>query len=51
MVEEIAKKGIPEVWLNPGADDDAVVTRARELGLQPILACSIYGIGESPGAY
>ena len=29
VVEEIAKKGIAEVWLNPGADDDAVVTRAR----------------------
>jgi predicted CoA-binding protein len=51
VVEEIAKKGIPEVWLNPGADDDRVVARARELGLQPILACSIYGIGESPGRY
>jgi len=51
VVEEIAKKGISEVWLNPGADDDAVVARARELGLQPILACSIINIGESPGRY
>jgi predicted CoA-binding protein len=51
VIEEIAKKGIREVWLNPGADDDAVVARAREFGLEPIIACSIYGIGESPARY
>jgi len=31
VVEELARKGVPEVWLNPGADDDEVVERAREL--------------------
>ena len=51
VIEEIARKGIPEVWLNPGADDRAVVERARELGLNTIRACSILGIGESPGRY
>jgi len=51
VIEEIAKKGIEEVWLNPGADADGVVARARALGLAPILDCSIVGIGESPVSY
>src|SRR5262249_7552745 len=51
VVEDIARKGIPEVWLNPGADGDEVVRRARELGLEPVQACSIMGIGESPGRF
>ncbi|HET9262788.1 MAG TPA: CoA-binding protein [Vicinamibacterales bacterium] len=51
VMEDIAKKHIPEVWLNPGADSPAVLARARELGLQPIQACSIMGIGESPGRF
>ncbi|MGE5245454.1 MAG: CoA-binding protein [Betaproteobacteria bacterium] len=48
VLDEVAKKGIPEVWLNPGADSDAIVERARALGLQPIVACSIVGIGRNP---
>jgi len=51
VLEDLAKKGVAEVWLNPGADDDAVVTRARALGLRVRQACSIIGIGESPGSY
>ena len=51
LMAEIADKGIEEVWLNPGADAYAVVARARALGLDPILDCSIVGIGESPSSY
>jgi len=51
VMDELAQKGIGEVWLNPGADDHAVVERARALGLRPIQACSIIAIGESPGRY
>jgi predicted CoA-binding protein len=51
VMEDIAKKGIPEVWLNPGADDDEVVERAKALGVRIIQACSIMGIGEAPGRY
>ena len=51
VVEELARKGVPEVWLNPGADDDEVVERARALGLNVIQACSIIGIGESPSQF
>ena len=44
VMDEIKRKGIPIVWLNPGADDAAVVARARELGLSPRIACSILAI-------
>jgi predicted CoA-binding protein len=51
VLEEIAKKGIPEVWLNPGADDRAVVDKARTLGLATVQHCSILAIGDSPSRY
>ncbi len=51
VMPEIAQKGIKEVWLNPGADDDGVIAAARAAGLEPIVACSIMGIGDSPGRY
>lgn len=51
VMDDLAKKGVPEVWLNPGADDDAVVERAKELGLKTVIACSIIGIGDSPYRY
>jgi len=50
LMEELARKQIPEVWLNPGADSDAVIARARALQIQPIVACSIVGIGQNPYA-
>jgi predicted CoA-binding protein len=48
ILDEIVKKGIAEVWLNPGADGPAVVAHARELGLRAIQLCSILTIGENP---
>lgn len=51
IVDEIVRKGIPKLWLNPGADGTEVVARARALGLAPILACSILAVGESPADY
>ena len=50
VIEDVAKKQIPEVWLNPGAESDALIARARALDIQPIVACSIVGIGENPYA-
>jgi len=48
ILDDLAKKGVPEIWINPGADDDRVIERAKALGLNVIVACSIMGIGESP---
>lgn len=49
VMDEVAAKGCEELYLNPGSDAHEVVHRARELGLDPIVACSIVEIGERPG--
>jgi uncharacterized protein len=51
VLEQVVAKKIPEVWLNPGSEDDRLLARAEELGLRPILACSIMGIGVSPASF
>jgi hypothetical protein len=48
VMKEVARKQIPEVWLNPGSESDDLVRLARSLNVEPILACSILGIGENP---
>lgn len=51
LLPDIATKGPGRLFLNPGSEDDAVVARASELGLEPIVACSIVAIGDSPANY
>ena len=51
VLDDVARKGIPEVWLNPGADDREVVEKARSLGLKTVQHCSIIAIGDSPSRY
>jgi len=48
VIDDVARKGIPEVWLNPGAESDALIERARELHIKPIVACSVVAIGQNP---
>ena len=48
VMPEVARKQIPEVWLNPGSESDALIRLARSLNVEPIIACSIIGIGENP---
>lgn len=48
VMPEVARKEIREVWLNPGAESDALIRLARSLDIEPIVACSIIGIGENP---
>ena len=50
VIAEIAQKGITEVWLNPGAESDALIARAKSLNINPIIACSIVAIGQNPYA-
>ena len=50
VIDEVARKQIPEVWLNPGAESDALIARARALAIKPIVACSIVAIGRNPYA-
>ncbi|MBL9123166.1 MAG: CoA-binding protein [Planctomycetaceae bacterium] len=51
VLDEIAAKGCRELWLNPGSDAPEVVDKARALGLDPIVACSIVDLGVSPGQF
>jgi predicted CoA-binding protein len=51
LIGEMAAKHIPEVWLNPGAESDLLISRARALTLQPIVGCSIVGVGENPSDF
>jgi len=48
VIADVARKGIAEVWLNPGAESDELIASARALQIQPIIACSIVAIGENP---
>ena len=48
VMPDVARKGIPEVWLNPGAESESLIRLARSLKVEPIIACSIIGIGENP---
>lgn len=48
IIADIARTGAKEVWLNPGAESDELIARARALGLNVIQACSIVAINEDP---
>jgi predicted CoA-binding protein len=48
VIRDVIAKGIPEVWLNPGADSDELIAKARALGIRPIVACSLIALGFNP---
>jgi len=48
VIEDVAKKGVAEVWLNPGSESERLIRRAKALHLEPIVACSIVSIGQDP---
>jgi len=51
LLDGFEKKQIGEIWINPGAESDALITEARRRKLNVIEACSIVGIGQNPHAY
>ena len=49
ILEPLAARGdVTELWVNPGAESSELIARAKELGLEPIQACSVVAIGETP---
>jgi predicted CoA-binding protein len=50
ILPDIAAKGCDELWLNPGTESDEVLAEAERLGLNVVQACSIVGVGVSPGS-
>ena len=51
LLEAVRDAAARQFWLNPGSESPELVERARALGLQPIVACSIVAVGESPYEY
>ena len=49
VLPDIAARGCDELWLNPGTESDEVLAETVRLGLNTIQACSIVGVGVSPG--
>ncbi|HON06537.1 MAG TPA: CoA-binding protein [Verrucomicrobiota bacterium] len=48
LLPDIAAKGCDELWLNPGAESEEVLAKAKELGLNVIQACNIINVGYHP---
>ena len=48
LLAEIKAKGVGELFVNPGAESDALAAEAERLGLDAIYACAIVDIGERP---
>ena len=51
LLDEFVRKGIPEIWVNPGAEDDVVMAEARARKMNVVFACSIIGIGRNPSQF
>lgn len=51
LLAEFEQKAIPEIWINPGAESDALLLEARRRNLNVIQACSIIGIGRRPSEF
>ena len=41
VLDEIARKGCRELWVNPGAESPELMEKAGSLGLNTIYACSL----------
>lgn len=50
MLPDISAKKPAKVWLNPGTESDEVLKEAERLQLNVVQACSIIGVGVSPGS-
>jgi predicted CoA-binding protein len=50
VMDEVARKGVAEVWLNPGSESDDLIRHARSLDIEPVVACSIVSVGQNPYA-
>lgn len=48
LLEEIASVKPAELFVNPGAESEELMTRAGQLGLRAIFGCAIIDVGENP---
>jgi predicted CoA-binding protein len=50
VLDDVAAVEHREFIVNPGAESDELLSRARALGLEPVLACAIMEVGVSPSS-
>lgn len=48
VLDDVAARGCRELWVNPGAESPELLEKAERLGLEPVQACGILAVGESP---
>ncbi|HVK16193.1 MAG TPA: CoA-binding protein, partial [Fimbriiglobus sp.] len=51
VLDEFAGRPVGEVYLNPGADAPEVVAKAKQLGLNVVIGCSILAVGAQPDQF
>ena len=51
ILPAVAKLAPAEFFVNPGAESEELVERAKALGLDPLLACSIVALGVRPSDF
>jgi acyl-CoA synthetase (NDP forming) len=51
VLEDVARKGIKRLLINPGAESEELLAKATSLGLDWSVACSILAIGREPGEF
>ncbi len=48
LLADIQTVGPEEMFVNPGAENDALLAKAEELGIPAVQACAIVDVGVSP---
>jgi len=48
LLPEFARRNIPEIWINPGAESNELMADAKARKLNVITACSIVAIRRNP---
>lgn len=51
LLDDISRKLDGELWVNPGAESDALFEKIERLGINAIFACSILGVGMHPSEF
>ncbi|MBT3720589.1 CoA-binding protein [archaeon] len=48
IIDEVIKKGIKKVFLNPGTESDEIIKKLKSAKIEIVQTCSILDIGEDP---
>ena len=48
LLDDFERKGISEIWFNPGTETDELMAETKRRKLNATYACSVIGIGRDP---